>query len=275
MPLHTLTSDHAECASRIRWGDLAGREYGPRDAAGKTFVFLHGLTFDRLMWDPVIDALPAERHSIAFDLPGHGSSPMAPRPGLRSGRRGAPRRGARHGPRGAHHGRPLDRGTDRDDLRGHPPGRRRRQHRGTAATRAVRRAAALPPPAAERHRPSRRSGTASGRASGWICCPRSDAPFSVSDPRSSSCSTISPTCSTTPLAEVVSWRDDGLRRLRDQGTPYLALLANPVEASERAWLADHLPQAETVIWPVGHHFPQLDDPDRFAALLSGFAAGLG
>lgn len=82
MPLHTLASARAECASRIRWGDLAGREYGPRDAAGRTFVFLHGLTFDRLMWDPVLDALPAERHSIAFDLPGHGSSPMAPRPGL-------------------------------------------------------------------------------------------------------------------------------------------------------------------------------------------------
>jgi hypothetical protein len=29
-----------------------------------------------------------------------------------------------------------------------------------------------------------------------------------------------------------------------------------------------LPQAETVVWPVGHHFPHLAYPDRFAALLT-------
>jgi pimeloyl-ACP methyl ester carboxylesterase len=45
-------------------------------------VLLHGLTFDHHMWDPIIEALPSSHPTIAFDLPGHGSSPSLPRPGL-------------------------------------------------------------------------------------------------------------------------------------------------------------------------------------------------
>jgi pimeloyl-ACP methyl ester carboxylesterase len=45
-------------------------------------VFLHGLTFDRRMWGPVLDALPSGQRAIAFDLPGHGGSGPLPRHGL-------------------------------------------------------------------------------------------------------------------------------------------------------------------------------------------------
>jgi pimeloyl-ACP methyl ester carboxylesterase len=41
-------------------------------------VLLHGLTFDRRIWSPIIDALRAmdpDRRVLAVDLPGHGASP--------------------------------------------------------------------------------------------------------------------------------------------------------------------------------------------------------
>ena len=42
---------------------------------GIPVVFLHGLTFDRRSWGPIITRLGAGVRSIAIDLPGHGGSP--------------------------------------------------------------------------------------------------------------------------------------------------------------------------------------------------------
>src|SRR5437016_4952924 len=42
---------------------------------GVPVVFLHGLTFDRRTWRPIIARLGAGVRSIAIDLPGHGASP--------------------------------------------------------------------------------------------------------------------------------------------------------------------------------------------------------
>jgi pimeloyl-ACP methyl ester carboxylesterase len=56
---------------------LAGTSRG-NDDGRPGFVFLHGLTLDRQMWEPAADALEeAEpgRRSLALDLPGHGDSP--------------------------------------------------------------------------------------------------------------------------------------------------------------------------------------------------------
>ena len=61
-------------SSRVRWAGLAGRPHGDEDADGRSFVFLHGLTFDHRMWAPVLQALPESHRAIAFDLPGHGAS---------------------------------------------------------------------------------------------------------------------------------------------------------------------------------------------------------
>ena len=70
-----------------------------------------------------------------------------------------------------------------------------------------------------------------------------------------------------PLEAIVARRDDGLGRLRAAGTPFVSLYANEVDARERAFVAERLPQAEIAVWPVGHHFPHLSDPERFARLL--------
>jgi len=47
------------------------------NGTGVPVVFLHGLTFDRRTWRPIIDRLGDGVRSIAIDLPGHGDSPGA------------------------------------------------------------------------------------------------------------------------------------------------------------------------------------------------------
>jgi pimeloyl-ACP methyl ester carboxylesterase len=126
-------------ASRMRWASLSGRARGHADSERPPLVLLHGLTFDRRMWDPILDALPDAQQAIAFDLPGHGSS--------------------------------------------------------TA------------------------------------------------------------------------------RQIVAAGVPYLVLSREPLSPEDEAWLLERIPGAELAVWPVGHHFPQLERPEGFAALVVAFAEG--
>lgn len=48
------------------------------EGAGTPVVFLHGLTFDRRSWRPIIERLDGCVRSIAMDLPAHGDSGGAP-----------------------------------------------------------------------------------------------------------------------------------------------------------------------------------------------------
>ena len=48
------------------------------EGAGTPVVFLHGLTFDRRTWRPIIERLDGSVRSIAIDLPAHGDSGGAP-----------------------------------------------------------------------------------------------------------------------------------------------------------------------------------------------------
>jgi len=48
------------------------------EGAGTPIVFLHGLTFDRRTWRPIIERLHGDVRSIAIDLPAHGDSGGAP-----------------------------------------------------------------------------------------------------------------------------------------------------------------------------------------------------
>ena len=50
------------------------------EGAGTPVVFLHGLTFDRRTWRPIIERLDGCVRSIAIDLPAHGDSGGAPVP---------------------------------------------------------------------------------------------------------------------------------------------------------------------------------------------------
>ncbi len=50
------------------------------EGTGTPVVFLHGLTFDRRTWRPIIDRLGGSVTSIAIDLPAHGDSGGEPAP---------------------------------------------------------------------------------------------------------------------------------------------------------------------------------------------------
>jgi len=56
-------------------------------------VLVHGLTFDRRIWQPIIDRLGDSVTSLAIDLPAHGESKGEPVPGARR-RRSDPQPGA-------------------------------------------------------------------------------------------------------------------------------------------------------------------------------------
>src|SRR3954465_13347370 len=63
-----------------RWAGIAGRSHGDLAAPRRPLVFLHGLTFDHRMWDPVLAALPAGHPAIALPLPRPGAPPGLPPP---------------------------------------------------------------------------------------------------------------------------------------------------------------------------------------------------
>lgn len=49
-----------------------------RRGAGEPLLLVHGLGGSRIIWEPVLDLLAAERDVIAVDLPGFGASPPLP-----------------------------------------------------------------------------------------------------------------------------------------------------------------------------------------------------
>lgn len=60
----------------VFYGALAAESFGEGGQA--PLILLHGLSFDRGQWGPLIAALAAagsKRRIVAFDLPGHGDSP--------------------------------------------------------------------------------------------------------------------------------------------------------------------------------------------------------
>jgi pimeloyl-ACP methyl ester carboxylesterase len=59
----------------------AGLAY-ERHGTGTPVVFLHGLTFDRTSWRPIVDRAGDGIESVLVDLPGHGDTPGPPPPTL-------------------------------------------------------------------------------------------------------------------------------------------------------------------------------------------------
>jgi pimeloyl-ACP methyl ester carboxylesterase len=242
------------------------------------FVFLHGLTFDRRLWSPVLDALPPGHRAIAFDLPGHGDSAALPRHSLDVVAK-------------AIHEAVLDAALDAPIVVGHSIG-------GALATiyAATHPAVAVVSvdapvrlePFAQLLRCLRPQLCGDGFGDAWAIYQDSwhmellpDADRALlragdrpgDDPLRQLVLSYHADLLERPLSETVRARDEGLSQLQAAGTPYLTLHSCPVDRSDGMWLHERLPQAEIVVWPVGHHFPHLAHPARFGALLAGLAAG--
>ncbi len=259
----------------LRWAGIAGRAHGDLDAPGRPIVFLHGLTFDRRMWDPVLDALPAGHAAVAFDLPGHGDTPALDAHRLDD-------------VVDAIHDAVVEAGLREPVMVGHSIGA------GLAAIYAGRYPAGavvnvdaqlrLEPFAqllrslAPQLRGDRFPETWSMfRASLHVDrVPEATRALLRAGDRVSQTLVLSywSDMLERTVAETAAWVDAELTRAREALTPCLIVFGSTLDRDERAWIEDRLPQAEIVVWPVGHHFPHLADPERFAALLTGLVAGL-
>jgi pimeloyl-ACP methyl ester carboxylesterase len=256
-----------------RWAGLAGRLHGAEPALGAPFVFLHGLTFDRHMWEPVLDALPAGHRAIAFDLPGHGGSPALPQQGLAVVAE-------------AIHEAVLEAGLDAPIVVGHSIGgplaniyAARYPAAGVVTVTTPLRVE----PFAQLLRSLRSQLAGDGFAEAWaiyqdswhmeLLTPAQRALLRAGDRRGDDALRLlvlsyQSDLLERPLEDVVRERDEELSQLRTAGTPYLTLHSCPVDPADGAWLHERLPQAEILVWRLGHHFPHLAHPARLAALLA-------
>lgn len=236
------------------------------------FVFLHGLTFDHRMWEPVIAALPAGSRAIAPDLPGHGGSPLAAERGL------APVVDVVHeAVMGAGFAEPIVVGHSI----GGPLASIYASTHPAAGVVSVEAPIRLQPFASifQALRPQLEG---LGFAQAWspiqqslhmelLPGPRRELLAAGEHPAQEVVLSYQADLLERPLEEVLRWRDEGMQRLAAAGLPYLSLHSNPVDPAEKAWLVDRIPQAEVVVWPVRHHFPHLAAPEAFAGLLAEVA----
>jgi pimeloyl-ACP methyl ester carboxylesterase len=263
----------SEVAERVRWAGLAGRMRGAPTAPTSPIVLLHGLTFDRRMWDPLLDALPADQCAIAFDLPGHGASPALDERGL------APVVDAICGAI-------SDAGLEAPIVVGHSIGG------PLASIYAVSHptsgvvsidAPIRIEPFAERLRALRPLLAGERFADTWAGYQASfgldrlaatERELLRAGDHASQDVVLSYQADILerPLRETLRWMDAGHEVLRAKGTPYVSLHATPVDAADREWLGLRLPQAEILVWPAPHHFPHLAEPDRLASMLIRMAS---
>jgi pimeloyl-ACP methyl ester carboxylesterase len=248
------------------------REDTAMTEAQHEFVFLHGLTFDHRMWEPVLRALPDGAAAIAPDLPGHGGASLIAGRGLH--------------PVAEHvHQLVAGAGFERPVVVGHSIG-------GPIAT-----IYAGDHPAAGvvsvdtslRFEPFA-AGLRAIRPQ--LEGPEFDAAWDVfkesmrlervpsehrelvrAGDRASQQVVLQYQADLLerPLADVIAERDAGMEQLRRERLPYLALFGSEIDAEERAWYARELPHAQVEAWPVGHHFPHLADPVGFAERVTAFA----
>ncbi|WP_329456200.1 alpha/beta fold hydrolase [Streptomyces sp. NBC_01497] len=251
--------------------DGPGAVYG----RGRPLVLLHGLTFDRAMWRPTLSQLPPGHPALALDLPGHGESPPLP-----SGDHGV------DSVVEAVHEAVVAAGLDQPVMVGHSLA-------GVFVT-----AYAARHPAAgvvnvdqplrvddfARFAQSiapRLRGEDFGETWGMLQARmRTENVGTTARELLRSGDTVSQQTVLSYWAELLDLRvadlvkrtDVMLAEIRERRLPYVAVFGDPVDTSERTWLVDRLPAAEVVEWPVGHHFPHVTEPARFAALLAGLLA---
>jgi len=70
-----------------------------------------------------------------------------------------------------------------------------------------------------------------------------------------------------PTKDFTEVLEAELSALRSASVPYHVVAGHEPEPGYREWLAEALPQATISVWPDSGHFPQLAHPDQFAECL--------
>jgi pimeloyl-ACP methyl ester carboxylesterase len=254
------------------YAGLSATERAGTDPDAPAFVLLHGLTFDRRMWRPILELLPESRRAIAFDLPAHGGSVPVAEPGL------APVAEAVHAAvEAAGIADPIVVGHS---IGGPIAGIYAAAHpaAGVVSVDAPIRfeplAAMLRSMAVQLAGPGF-DGVWSRLRDTWGMDRVPEGHRELLRAADTASREVvlryQADIMERTLEEVVRWRDEGMAAVAAAGIPYISLLANPVEPADEAWLVERVPGAQVVVWPVGHHFPHLARPGLFAQLLAEVA----
>ena len=246
-------------------GDLEGGA-DPRPP----LVLLHGLTFDRRMWQPALAALRLRdpgRAVLALDLPGHGASPMQLPCDLDDVAEAVA-------------AAVDDAGLVDPVIVGHSIS-------GVIATRyAVERPtrgvvnvdAPLDSSAVRMLQANRDAIVGPGLAGVWqglLASMRLDLIpdgarqlLPTGPPRRDVFLAYQRQALEMPLEEIEGWIAGTLATLRDLGLPYAIVAGHDYSEAYSAWLHDVLPQATVTVFRGSGHFPHLADPERFAECLA-------
>jgi pimeloyl-ACP methyl ester carboxylesterase len=257
-----------------RFGGLATDVDGD-DNTCPPLVFLHGLTFDRTMWRPALEALALvdpRRRVVAFDLPGHGASPDQDSYDVES-------------VVSTVHRAVEEASLDAPVMVGHSIG-------GVLVTAY----AALYPtrgvvnvdqplfvaPFAELVR------SVEGRLRGpdfadvWQMFTASfhtemlsneaqQIVRATSRPRQDVVLGYWNDVIEHPIASLTATVDNSLAHVRETRVPYVVVAGSEPSPTYQQWLHERLPDVRFEIWPNSSHFPHLAHPDAFAKLLADTA----
>jgi pimeloyl-ACP methyl ester carboxylesterase len=239
-------------------------------------VLLHGLTFDRTTWRPVLDQLDdvdPGRRIVAFDLPDHGASAPLPSHDLED-------------VAAAVHDAVEAAGLEQPVLVGH----------SISAVIASIYAALYPTagvvcvdailrvgPFAEMLAPLAAVVRGPGYEQVWSELDASmhaerlapDAQAIVratSRPKQDQFVTYQRELFDVPVAELEGRAHVVLAVLRAAGRPFEVIAGDSVGPDDERWLRERLPQASVEVWPGCGHFPFLAQPRRFAERLVATAA---
>jgi pimeloyl-ACP methyl ester carboxylesterase len=255
---------------------LAVDDLGASDARAP-LVLLHGLSFDHSMWRPALEQLgrlDPGRRVLAFDLPGHGSSPPSPPYDIESLVQRV-------------HSAVEEAGLDRPVVVGHSlAGIVATVYGATHPTRGV--VNVDQPLQVAPFAGFLRSIAEQLRGPGF---PELWGHFLAS----MHIELLPPSAqelvrsTSTPRQELVLgyWQEvlegspdelaartaEGLASLRAAHVPYLVVAGDALEDGYRRWLETELPQASITVLSGSGHFPHLAHPDRFAEILAGTGAG--
>jgi pimeloyl-ACP methyl ester carboxylesterase len=253
---------------------LAGRLEGSQDGR-PALVLLHGLTFDRTMWQPALAELrriDPGRQALVLDLPGHGGSPTWPGYDFDS-------------VAAAVHAAVAQAGLTRPVIVGHSLG-------GMVATAyaacypasgvvnvdgwlQIEPLAALIQSVADEIR-------GGGFAAAWQVFEASMHMELLSRAagdllRSGRCLRQELVAGywrqimDRPLPELTAYVDSKIAAVRAAGIPYLFIAGHQAGAGYRAWLTEALPGSRIAVLADSGHFPHLAHPARFARYLASAA----
>ena len=254
--------------------DLAGSAEG-EPGHGAPLILLHGLTFDRTMWQPALAELrkiDSGRQVLAVDLPGHGGSPAWPSYDL-------------EGIAAAVHGAAEQAQLRSPVVVGH----------SAAAVIATVYAARYPACGVvnvDQWLQIEPVATAAKSLAGRLGGPGFPAVWEVFEasmhiellPRTArellqSSRNLRQDLIAgywrelleRPVAELAEEMAAWLAALRGAQVHYLFVAGHEIEPDYRSWLRQQLPRARVTAWPGSGHFPHLAHPRRFAESLAATA----